>query len=1216
MLHRQTYTRLSKMTVLILSFLLIVPAGLPFLFAARASAADITAPANLKVEGFTHNSVTLSWDLVDGISSDDGYNVWNAKTGDWKAWVGGPPIEIGGLSPETEYAYYVTPGMYSDLKSNIVTVTTSPDDPSHYPEPPLAPPHNLRITDITESAVTLGWEGSPGANGYDVYVNGGWKGGVWDGSNRYTFPISEATVTGAVYSFNVAAQNLPKTSDPSNTVTLTWGQLEAPQDVQVVTATQSTVSLAWAPTPGATAYEIYRDGVLIGSSDSNRYVATGLTKGQAYDFKAVAVNRLWRSPDSASVAVVPGSGYNIVTYYTSWSVYERNFMPEDLDVSQITHINYAFSDLCWKGFGASGRACQNPDIPLQADYVFDGEMILGDTEVDIRNMAALNARKADNPELLLIVSVGGWSWSDNFSNMAMTEQTRRAFANSAVDYLREYGLDGLDIDWEYPVAGGEDDNSRSPEDADNFVLLVRTVREALDAAGAEDGKYYLLTIASAQSDDFVVNAKLDRSSAYLDFINIMTYDYSGSWEPLAHHNAPLYYDRNHPKASGPRLNVAGGVLGHLNGGVPNYKLVLGLPFYGKGWLGCPSPGQYQVCEGETLPPGEKFGTWEAFTFDYTDLEENYVNRNGYTRYWNEAAKVPYLYNADKKRFMTYDDDESMLFKSALVKTLDLAGVMSWDISGDRNRTLSTRLVRALPIDGSSASGDLAAPASLKVASVGSSYANLTWDASPGATGYDVFANRAWIGHTPNAQYRIANLAPKTAYDIQVIAVTKEDGRTVAVSPGSSVRATTASPSSGSGGGGSGGSGGASVEPDTSGIGDPSANRLKATTKTEGDKATVTLDTDEAVRSIEASSSAKSQIVVVTDAKTAETIVDAAVLRAIGAKGEDGLLSLVVNGVEFSIPIRALKLADDVANVRITIGTPDQAVIDALNAAAKAIGAQVLAAPVEFRIDAVAADGRATPIDDFGSIYVSRFIPLGADSGVVPERATGVVYVPGSRTIRHVPTLFAEHSDGSVTAELKRTGNSVYAVIQSKPRFFDWNLAWAKDDIEQAAAKGIAFGDTSSVFGSNRNITRGELASILANGLGLLPPKELAPFKDVGTNTKYAGEIAALWKAGIVKGRSADAFDPEGLLTRQELATLLEQAMAYAGVRNEADSGKLAPFADRADVAPFAQASMALMVERKILNGVSPTKLAPLGTVTKAQATVSAMRMLRALKLTD
>ncbi len=1196
-----------KMAVLILSLSVAFSSGG---MAPTSHAAEITAPQNLAATEHTHDSVTLSWDLVDGVSSDDGYNVWNAATGDWLAWAGAPPKVIGGLTAATEYSYYVTPGRENGKKSNIVTVKTDPVDPNAYPKPPLTPPHNLKITDITDSSVTLSWGGSPSANGYDMYVNGGWKGGIWDGSNSYTFPIDEATVAGAVYTFEVAAQLMPAVSAKSNAVTLTWGELKAPQDLKIVTATRTTASLGWAPTPGANGYDIYLNDRLADTSDSNRYVLTGLTEGQSYKVKVVARNKLWQSPASSETTVVPGSHYNIVTYYTSWSVYERAYEPSDMDVSQITHINYAFADLCWKGYGSGGLACQNEDVPLQADYVFDGEIVVGDQEVDLRNMENLRSLRAQHPHLNLMVSVGGWSWSKNFSNMASTEETRRAFANSAVEYLREYQLDGLDIDWEYPVEGGLESNSRAPEDKENFVRLVRTIREALDAAGSVDNKYYLLTIASAQSDAFVANADLAQSSKYLDFINIMTYDYAGTWENLAHHNAPVYYDNKHPKASAQRNNVSAAVAGHLNGGVPHYKLVLGVPFYGFGLIGCPPAGQYSICEGGTIPSDEKFGTWETYAFAFFDIEDNYLNKNGYVRYWNEAAKVPYLYNKEKQRFISYDDEESMMYKASLIKTLNLAGVMSWDISQDRNKTLSAQLAHDLSIS-DTVHSSIAAPGKLLARSIGSNSAVVAWEASKDASGYDVLAGHTWVGYTTATEYVVPNLTPSTAYKVQVIAVQKDGDKLKGVSTASSISLTTANAPSGYSGGGGGGY----SAPDPNGKADPGTNPLKAKIAMEGNKAIFTLDTAIAVKSIQASGFTTSQIVVSTEAAKTETLIAKEVIQAIAAKGEQAALSLIVNQVEYRIPVKALKLADNISTIRITIQAPDQKVTDEFKSAAQANGITVLVSPVEFLIESVASNGKTTEIENFGSTYVSRIFKL-SNKDMHRERATGVVYVPGNKKVYSVPTIFKSGSDGTVTAELKRTGNSIYAIVESNPSFLDAKSQWAKADIESAASKFIVSGLSKEEFGETQYITRAEFVSIIVKALGIIPQPQSSPFKDLDNETKFAVEIIAAWKLGLIKGKSADIFDPAGFLTRQEMATVLAQAMAFAGFANKSDLNALTAYDDREQISAFAKASVALMVESKIMNGVTLAKLDPLSKVTKAQATVSVMRMLRALNLSN
>ncbi|WEK55483.1 MAG: glycosyl hydrolase family 18 protein [Candidatus Cohnella colombiensis] len=1169
----------------------------------------IGAPTNLSIAKdpvteeplITHNSATLAWDIVADF--DNEFDVWNADTNAWMTWGNKTTHIVGGLVPETTYRIYITwnkdrPSL--NFKSNIIEFTTK-EDTSEYPDPPLTPPHNLRVTELTETTVKLGWTGSPGANGYDLYVNQAWKGGVWDGSNMATFTMPIETIAGDVYTFEVGAQNMPAVSANSNAVTITWGQLEAPEDLQVVTANRTTATLGWAPTPGATNYDIYKDAVKVATSSDNRYLATGLTEGQSYTFNVVATNSLWTSPVSSSMTVVPGSNYNIVTYFTAWSVYDRDFEPSDIDVSQITHINYAFADLCWRGYGTGATACQDVNIPLQKDYVFDGELVIGDHDVDIDNFAKLAERRDDNPNLKLMISVGGWSWSKNFSNLAATEETRRAFANSAVKFLRAYDLDGLDIDWEYPVAGGESYNSHRPEDKQNFTSLMQTVREALDAAGSEDGRYYLLSIASGQGDDFVVNADLAKSSQYLDYVSIMTYDYSGSWDVSAYHNAPLYYDKNSTSPSAARFHVNGGVTGHLNGGVPNYKLVMGLPFYGKGWTGCPPTGQYQLCEGGTVA---EFGTWESRTFDFSDIEDNYLNQNGYVRYWNEAAKVPYLYNSELHTYISYNDEASMLYSTSYLRSLDLAGVMSWEISGDRNRTLSTQLVGNLPIDGTVNTSRVAAPHNLIIVSNGVNTIDVKWDASKDATGYDIFANRVWMGYTTKLEYQVTSLTPNTEYHLQVIAVKKADEQITDVSIASNELTVTTLSGLGS-----------IILDSTSTLGDPTANQLRAILTNSGDKATVTLNTAEAILSITDNTSTKTQIVVKTVQRQVEAVISTEIIRAIVAKGNAAILSLVVNDVEYSIPIQALPLGDDIAHLMITIQTPEQEIIHQMKAKAEAIDAKVVVSPLEFKIEAVTSDGKSTEIQDFGAVYVSRIFSLGHVE-IDMEQATGVMYIPETNEYRHVPTMFTVNADGTVTAELKRTGNSFYTIIESHHKFPDVKADWAKGEINSAVAKFIVSGMNNQQFGVDLAITRAEFVSIIVKALGLSPASESTSFKDVNKQMKYAEDVIAASKLGLIKGRSIELFDPDGSITRQEMAVIIANAMKFAGIADNANLSVLNRYEDQGKISSFAKASIALMVERKILLGISPSKFDPVSKVTRAQATVAVMRMLRALELTN
>ncbi|GGG78909.1 glycosyl hydrolase family 18 protein [Paenibacillus radicis (ex Gao et al. 2016)] len=1152
---------------------------------------------NLEVVSVTHNSVKLKWVNATGI---DDYWIWDTN-GNYKFYGNTQLATVGGLNPETTYSFLIGPDgiqwpqLTPELKSNVVTFTTT-EDLTEYEPLPLMPPQNLKVISLTESSVTLGWEGSPTANGYEYWINGGYKGGIWDGSNRLTYNLTpEEISSGATLTFLVGAQlandDGVKASEKSNAVTLTWGQLDAPRDLQVVSSNRTTAALGWAPTPGASSYDIYQDGVLIGSSNTNRYTVNGLTAGQSYTFTAKAKNSLWESSLSGSVSTVPGSSYNNVTYYTAWSGYARNFKPTDIDLSKVTHINYAFADLCWMKAGSNGVECQTDKVPLQDRYVHDGEMVVGDQSIDLTNFQTFSTLKDSNPHLKMLVSVGGWSFSDHFSDMAATEETRLSFSGSVVKFLRAYDLDGVDIDWEYPVEGGEDGNSHRPEDNVNFTALMKTVREALDAAGSEDGKYYLLTIASQQADSFIPNADLANSVQYLDFINIMAYDYSGNWELLAHHNSPLYYDETHPKASAERNNVRGGALGHLNGGVPPHKLLLGVPYYGKGWEGCPEPGEYQTCTG--IPVGK----WENGFYDFDDLENSFIGKNGYVRYWNESAKVPYLFNEDTGTFITYNDETSMMYAASLVKTLDLGGVMSWEISNDENRTLTTQLVKDLPITGIVNPNALAAPQQLVKVNSGTSSIELKWNEVEGAAAYEVYVNNRFLVTTDSTQGIVTELTPSTDYTFTVLAIAETDGQITEVSPFSAPLAVRTS--------GFSSSSGSSAPPVVA----TAKNELEAEISKSGDTWHLQIKKDAAVKAIGAADTSSFIISAAKEAKQAEITLPKEVVAAIAAKGEDAKLSVILNGVTYAIPVHAIHLD---ADIRIVITSPDAKTAEAIQKLAVADGVKLLVPALDFKILKKAANGQFEEVTAFGSHAFSRLFTL--SGSLDPSKATGVVYLPDSNEFRPVPTLFTKNSDGTVTAELIRNGNSIYTVIQSDIAYSDVKAEWAKKAVNRAAAKLLLDGITAEAFGVDKSITRAEFTSMIVKGLGILPAYGAAPFEDVAADSPYAGDIAAAKQLGLVQGNSATQFDPDASISRQNIAVLLANLLAYLKVDAKADDSVLAGFTDAGSIAPYAKSATALVVKQGLMIGKSGKKFDPLSSLTRAEAAVIVIRVLETYKL--
>jgi chitinase len=314
------------------------------------------------------------------------------------------------------------------------------------------------------------------------------------------------------------------------------------------------------------------------------------------------------------------------------------------------------------------------------------------------------ARKKQHPRFKVMVSVGGWNWSNQFSNVAASKDARAAFIASSVALMRRYGLDGVDIDWEYPGGAGVPCTVGQvcgrPGDKQNFVTLARELRRAFDRAGKADRKHYGITIAAGGNANYVDGDVAGRAwiaqlAASLDWINIMAYDYHMPWEQRSGHHAGLLADPADPVAASGFYGAAS-VQRYLRAGVPAAKLVLGVPFYGYGWKACaPGPdgdGQYRPCGG---PANGGNGGGASYGFGHM-LKQGLLTlgadgasagAQGYTRYWNGAARAPYLYNAAQQVWISYEDPASLKEKAGYIKAQGLRGAMFWELSADSEHQL-------------------------------------------------------------------------------------------------------------------------------------------------------------------------------------------------------------------------------------------------------------------------------------------------------------------------------------------------------------------------------------------------------------------------------------------------------------------------------------------------------------------------------------------------
>jgi chitinase len=325
--------------------------------------------------------------------------------------------------------------------------------------------------------------------------------------------------------------------------------------------------------------------------------------------------------------------------------------PGQIDAQRLTRINYAFSNIA------------------------NGRMVTGFAH-DAENFSFLESLKKENPSLTVLVSVGGWLWSTNFSDMAVSSQSRAVFIQSVMEFLAQYKLDGLDIDWEYPGLPGAGHPFR-PEDKENFTLLLKELRARFTAETAKSHTQLYLTFAAGANLDFLEHTDVAKAQQYVDTVNLMCYDYyeQGS-DPITGHHAPLFTDPADPK----QISAAKSVEAFEKAGVPAGKIILGMPFYGRAW------GQVPDVNHGLFQPG-KAANVNARYEAIAQTMLNQASDQGYVRYWDEKASVPYLYNAQQKIFVSYEDPQSIAAKCRFVLAQKLGGVMFWEYSNDPSGTL-------------------------------------------------------------------------------------------------------------------------------------------------------------------------------------------------------------------------------------------------------------------------------------------------------------------------------------------------------------------------------------------------------------------------------------------------------------------------------------------------------------------------------------------------
>ncbi|MFE9172754.1 glycosyl hydrolase family 18 protein [Streptomyces kebangsaanensis] len=449
--------------------------------------------------------------------------------------------------------------------------------------------------------------------------------------------------------------------------------------------TDTSVKLTWSAATddkGVKNYDVLRDGRTVATVTTASYTDTGLTAGTDYSYSVQARDTAGQTgPVSGSVAVrTTGGGTNPpptgdkikLGYFTEWGIYGRNYNVKNIvtsgSASKITHINYAFGNVTG-GKCAIGDSYADYDKAFTADQSVSG---VADTwDQPLRgNFNQLRQLKAKYPHIKVLWSFGGWTWSGGFADAA---KNPTAFAQSCYDLVydpRWAGVfDGIDIDWEYPNACGLTCDTSG-------AAAIKNVASALRAKFGSKALVTAAVSADGTSGGKVDAADYGGAAQYLDWYNVMTYDFFGAWDaqgPTAPHS-PLTSYSGIPKAG---YTTADAIAKYKAKGVPASKLLVGIGFYGRGWTGVT-----QATPGGTAT-GPAAGTYEQGIEDYKVLR---------TTCPATGTIAGTAYAKCGSNWWSYDTPATVGTKMSWAKTQGLGGAFFWEFSGD---TSNGELVSAI-----------------------------------------------------------------------------------------------------------------------------------------------------------------------------------------------------------------------------------------------------------------------------------------------------------------------------------------------------------------------------------------------------------------------------------------------------------------------------------------------------------------------------------------
>jgi chitinase len=487
------------------------------------------------------------------------------------------------------------------------------------------------------------------------------------------------------------------------------------------------------------AYKVYSGSNVVATAMAPAVTVSSLLPNTSYTFTVQGYDKDGHSSgQSAPVTVTTGaapSGAVKSAYFSQWGIYGNAYYPSSMAktgaASGLNVMTYAFENIdptnltCFETIKAADTNDSNPSAGDGAGDAFADyqKSYTGDISVDgssdswsqpIKgNFNQLRALKAKYPNLRFTLSIGGWTYSKFFSDAAATDASRKKFVSSCIDMFIKGNLptgisgdasggqasaaglfDGIDIDWEYPASpGGHTGNHYAAADTANYTALFQEFRNELDAYGQSIGKKFLLTAALPSGQDKINLIQTDQIGKYLDYGNIMSYDMHGAWDSTGPTNFqdPVHDSPNDPsKAIAPgteKYTVDNAVNAYLNGdaaygiagGYPAAKLVLGVPFYFRGWTGVPSgsnSGLYQSATGASAAQSTSQAAGVAF---WKELVA--TGKTGSANvHWDPTTQSSWIY--DGTNFFTGDTPQAIAARGSYATGKGLGGIFAYSLEAD------------------------------------------------------------------------------------------------------------------------------------------------------------------------------------------------------------------------------------------------------------------------------------------------------------------------------------------------------------------------------------------------------------------------------------------------------------------------------------------------------------------------------------------------------